>query len=297
MRRALGHSTPATRRAEPPALARERDQALGLAPDAPESCEPASEPSAREEGLTLLLDKARHALAVAEVRGLGEERLQVLPYHPMQHVRRGVARGVVDRGQGHRGDLGRSRADDGGPSACGVVVTPRFAVAISTYGERAACGISCTRDGARERPKTPALTPHSAGLRPSTATGQRRSIMPPVCSTCTTADTTRSRASSRSVPTTAATRSAWAVKSLAGQSERGTEIGLRKIGEGKSDEDYVTGCKGSHASSSSGRAQSWARAASLTRAQSARGSSSSSKITTSARQFAPGCKGSAAAAH
>ena len=128
-----------------------------------------------------------------------------------------VARGVIDRRQAHRVDWGRSCADHGRPSARGVVVTRRFAVAISTYGERAACGISCTRDDARERPKTPALTPHSAGLRPSAATGQRRSVMPPVCSTCTTADTTRSRASSRSVPTTAATRSAWAVKSLAGR--------------------------------------------------------------------------------
>jgi len=217
VRGAFGHSPSPAARTETPALARERDQALGLAGSTPEPCEPAGEQPAREERLKLLLDKARHALAVAPVRRLGEERLQVLPYHPMQHVRSAVTRGVIDRRSGHRVDWGRSCADYGRPSACGVLVSRRFAVATSTYGERAACGISCTRDDARERPKTPALAPHSAGLRPSAATGQRRSVMPPVCSTCTTADTTRSRASSRSVPTTAATRSAWAVKSLAGR--------------------------------------------------------------------------------
>ncbi len=151
--------TPA--RTEPSALARERDQALGLAPSTPEPRKPAREEAARQERPQLLLDKARHALAVAAVRGLGEERLQVLPCHPMQHVRSGITRGVINRRQGHRIDWGRSRADRGGASACGVVVTRRFAVAISTYGERAACGISCTRDDARERPKTPALT-HTA---------------------------------------------------------------------------------------------------------------------------------------
>ncbi len=111
-------------RAEAPAFARERDQALGLAPNALEPCEPACEPgppprglcvvgweeAARQERLERLLDKARHALAVAQVRRFGEKRLQVLAYHTMQHVRRGVARGVVDRRQGHRLDCGRSRA-------------------------------------------------------------------------------------------------------------------------------------------------------------------------------------------
>ena len=83
VRGALGHAPAAAPRTEPSALARERDQALGLAPDAPESCEPASEEAARQERPKLLLDKARHALAVAEVRCLGEERLQVLAYHTM----------------------------------------------------------------------------------------------------------------------------------------------------------------------------------------------------------------------
>ena len=78
MRRALGHAPPAAARAEPPALARERDQALGLAPNALEPRKTASEEAARQERLELRLDKTRHALAVAEVRGLGEKRLQVL---------------------------------------------------------------------------------------------------------------------------------------------------------------------------------------------------------------------------
>jgi len=54
------------------------------------------EEAAREERLKLVLDKARHALAVAPVRRLGEERLQVLPYHPMQHV---PQRGYEGRGR------------------------------------------------------------------------------------------------------------------------------------------------------------------------------------------------------
>ena len=49
VRGALGHAPAAAARTEPSALARERDQALGLAPDAPEPGEPASEETAREE--------------------------------------------------------------------------------------------------------------------------------------------------------------------------------------------------------------------------------------------------------
>ena len=135
VRGAFGHAPPAAAstpthpvrasgtpaRTEPSALARERDQTLGTARTAPEPGEPASEPgppprglcvvgweeTARHEGLELVLDKARHALAVAPVRRLGEKRLQVLAHHTMQYVRRGITRGVVDRRQSHRVGGGR----------------------------------------------------------------------------------------------------------------------------------------------------------------------------------------------
>ena len=72
--------------------------------------------------------------------GATAERLQVLPSHPMQHVRRGVAPGVVDRRQGHRAFRGRSRADCVGASACGV----RFAGSPSPPGRTAhASGGAC----------------------------------------------------------------------------------------------------------------------------------------------------------
>ena len=77
MRRTLGHSASATARTEPSTLARERDQALGLTANAPEPREPSGEPPTGQECLKLLFDESRHAFAVAQVRRLGEERLQV----------------------------------------------------------------------------------------------------------------------------------------------------------------------------------------------------------------------------
>ena len=40
---------------------------------------------------------ARHTLAVAQVRGAGQERLQMIAYDKVQYVRGGVAPGVVNR--------------------------------------------------------------------------------------------------------------------------------------------------------------------------------------------------------
>ena len=41
--------------------------------------------------------KARHTLAVAQVRGAGQERLQMIAYDKVQYLRGGVAPGVVNR--------------------------------------------------------------------------------------------------------------------------------------------------------------------------------------------------------
>ena len=65
MGRALGHSASATARTEASALARERDQALGLAGTASEPGKPSGSPPTGQERLKLFLDKARHAVAVA----------------------------------------------------------------------------------------------------------------------------------------------------------------------------------------------------------------------------------------
>ena len=67
----------------------------------------------------------------------------MLAYHPMQHVRCWVARGVVDRRQSHCADCGRSRAGAVGPQSVGLHSRCRFAVATSAYGERDACGSIC----------------------------------------------------------------------------------------------------------------------------------------------------------
>jgi len=91
-------------RANPPASPGPPPRGLGVA---------GWEPSAREERLELLLDKARHALADALVRRVDEERLQLLAHDTVQHVRRGIARVVVDRRKSHGAGRGTSCAGGG----------------------------------------------------------------------------------------------------------------------------------------------------------------------------------------
>ena len=91
------------------------------------------EPPTVQERVKLIRDEARHALAVAQVRSLGQERLQVIAYDAMQHARSGTARGVVDRRQGHRARLRRLRAGTRGASVRDVVKTRKVARAVSVY--------------------------------------------------------------------------------------------------------------------------------------------------------------------
>ncbi len=96
VRRALGHTSSATARAEPTAFAGEGDQPVESTAGAVEPCETAGQPAAAEEVAKGLLDELRQALAVAQRRRLGAERLEVLTHNVVQH---GVARRplLIDR--------------------------------------------------------------------------------------------------------------------------------------------------------------------------------------------------------
>ena len=73
MRRATADaSIRAIKRSRPPPLTRERDQPLDAAGAAAKPGESAGKPPTGQKRVKLLLDKARHALAVAQVRGLGK---------------------------------------------------------------------------------------------------------------------------------------------------------------------------------------------------------------------------------
>ena len=163
---ALGHGPSTTARISA-AFAREGDQTLGTARTAPEPGKPSCQPPTGQERVKLLLDKARHALAVAQERGLGQERPQVVAHDPMQHVRGGVARRVVDRRQGHRARLGRSRAGARGASARDVVETRRVAGAVSAYrGDGAGRSYCQCRTRRRAgRPISAFRVPHHANRR------------------------------------------------------------------------------------------------------------------------------------
>ena len=97
----LGHPPTAATGAKPAPLARKRDQSIGAAAAAPEPGKSPSQPPAPEERLELLLDKARQALAVAQMDRLGPERLEVVAHHVVEHASTRVARDVLDRRSCH----------------------------------------------------------------------------------------------------------------------------------------------------------------------------------------------------
>jgi hypothetical protein len=94
MRRPLGHTPPATPRAETPALAREGHEAIQSAGGAPKSGETAGQTAAPQEVAELLLDKSREPLAVPQRRGVRTEGLEMVTHDPVQDGRCGIARFV-----------------------------------------------------------------------------------------------------------------------------------------------------------------------------------------------------------
>ena len=92
MRRALRHSSPATRRANRPALARERDQTIEPAAVTAEPREAAREPAAPKEPAKLLINERRQPLTVPPGCCLGGERLIVIADDLIEHAVRGTAR-------------------------------------------------------------------------------------------------------------------------------------------------------------------------------------------------------------
>jgi len=83
MRRPLGHTPPATPRAETPALAREGHEAIPSAGGAPKSGETAGQTAAPQEVAELLLDKSREPLAVPQRRGVRTEGLEMVTHDPV----------------------------------------------------------------------------------------------------------------------------------------------------------------------------------------------------------------------
>src|SRR5439155_15939305 len=69
-----------------------------------------------------------------------------------------------------------------------------------------------------------------------------------------------------------------------GQTNRGTDLGLRQVGEREWHQDYFPGCRCDHAASSSGRDQSTARAASASSVASPGTAAGSSNTVTKARR-------------
>jgi hypothetical protein len=100
MRGALDHPSPPAARTEGPALARERQQAIGAAARAPKPGEPARETATREELTELALDKLREAMALAPRRSARAEGLEVIADYLMQDLALGLARPVLRRGHG-----------------------------------------------------------------------------------------------------------------------------------------------------------------------------------------------------
>jgi hypothetical protein len=94
VRRALGHATPATRRAEPAVLTREGHQPFLPAACAAKAREPTGEPPTLQERVELVDDEARQPLPVADARHLGAERPVVIAHHLVQHRGGRVARRV-----------------------------------------------------------------------------------------------------------------------------------------------------------------------------------------------------------
>ena len=88
----IRHASPPTTRAEPAALAGERDQPIEMAIRASESREPSRQAPARQEVAKLLLDEARQTLAVPQVRRLCPERLEVVAHQLVQGALLGSTR-------------------------------------------------------------------------------------------------------------------------------------------------------------------------------------------------------------
>jgi hypothetical protein len=81
----LEHPSAATTRTKATALAREGDEALGVAAVAAKPGEALREHSAADEALELALDETRQTLTVAPGRGVFEERQEMLAHHTMDH--------------------------------------------------------------------------------------------------------------------------------------------------------------------------------------------------------------------
>ena len=84
VRSTFGHAPTATTRTEPPPLARERDEPLGLAVTAPEPSEPAGQEAAPQEPAELILDEARQPVTAPEPGGFGPERFEMIPHDRVQ---------------------------------------------------------------------------------------------------------------------------------------------------------------------------------------------------------------------
>jgi len=99
----LRHAATATTRAEPPLLARERDQALEGTALAPNACEAPAQRPTRDELAKLALDEAGEPVTVAAVGGLAQERFQVLADDAMEDRACRVPGLIRDGAHGRRG--------------------------------------------------------------------------------------------------------------------------------------------------------------------------------------------------
>jgi site-specific recombinase XerC len=153
MRRPLRHPAASTTRAEPPPLARERDQTIQATGGAPESGEAARQTAALQKVPKLLLHEARQPLAVPQQRGMRAERLEVVPDDAVQDGGRRIARRVRGRGQRHAPSRGASRATRRNrsfrPRNAPTVARVRASEPRSVYWRRPSCTTSRSRPRGR----------------------------------------------------------------------------------------------------------------------------------------------------
>ncbi len=102
VRRLRGHPPPAAARAEPAALARERDEPLERAVATPDAREAARQDAAGEELAQLALDEVGEASAVVAKGRLAQELLEVIADDPMQELRLSHARLIAVGRHGRR---------------------------------------------------------------------------------------------------------------------------------------------------------------------------------------------------
>ena len=117
---ALGHPAPAAARAHRPGFAGKRDQPVGATGATSKAGEAPGEPATAQEVAKLLLDEPGHALAVALVTRLCEERLEVIADNRVEHPPVGRARLVGGRRRSYGVDVRMDRAARNPPALRGT---------------------------------------------------------------------------------------------------------------------------------------------------------------------------------